>query len=115
MAKGKGFSGMGMGGGANMQQLMRQAQKMQEDMQRKQEELQNSEFTGSAGGGMVRATVSGTRELKSIQIQPECVDPDDVEMLQDLIVAAVKEAMSQASAAGEREMGSLTGGFGLGF
>ena len=112
MAKGGGFPGMG---GANMQQLMRQAQKMQADMQRSQEELQAKEFTADAGGGMVSATVSGSRELKSLMINPACVDPDDVEMLQDLVCAAVNEAMRKASEETERVMGRITGGMNFGF
>ncbi|MBQ6426215.1 MAG: YbaB/EbfC family nucleoid-associated protein [Clostridia bacterium] len=111
MAKGGGFPGMG---GANMQQLMRQAQKMQADMQRSQEELQAREFSADAGGGMVSATVTGGRELKSITINPACVDPDDVEMLQDLVCAAVNEAMRKASEEAERVMGKITG-MNLGF
>ena len=110
MAKG-GFPGMG---GANMQQLMRQAQKMQQDMQRTQAELETREFTANAGGGMVTAVVSGTRELKSLVIAPDCVDPDDVEMLQDLVLAAVNAALREASETTEREMGKLTGGLNLG-
>ena len=112
MAKGGGFPGMG---GANMQQLMRQAQKMQADMQRSQEELQAKEFTADAGGGMVSATVSGSRELKSLTINPACVDPDDVEMLQDLVCAAINEAMRKASEEKERVMGKITGGMNFGF
>ena len=110
MAKGGGFPGMG---GANMQQLMRQAQKMQADMQRSQEELQAKEFTADAGGGMVSATVSGSRELKSLTINPACVDPDDVEMLQDLLVAAFNEALRKVSSEKQSAMGGLTGGFGF--
>ena len=111
MAKG-GFPGMG---GANMQQLMKQAQKMQQDMQRTQEELQSREFTATAGGGMVTAVVTGARELKTLSISPECVDPDDVEMLQDLVTAAVNEALRSAAETTEREMSRITGGMGLGF
>ena len=109
MAKG----GFPMGG--NMQQLMRQAQKMQQDLQKKQEELNASTFTAQAGGGMVTATVYGTKELKSIELNPAAVDPDDIEMLQDLIVAGVNAAIRAASEAVEREMGKLTGGMPLGF
>ena len=111
MAKG-GFPGMG---GANMQKLMKQAQKMQQDMQRTQEELQSREFTATAGGGMVTAVVTGARELKTLSISPECVDPDDVEMLQDLVTAAVNEALRSAAETTEREMSRITGGMGLGF
>ena len=111
MARG-GFPNMG---GANMQQLMRQAQKMQQDMQRTQEELQSREFTATAGGGMVTAVVTGARELNTLSISPECVDPDDVEMLQDLVTAAVNEALRSAAETTEREMSRITGGMGLGF
>ena len=110
MAKG-GFPGMG---GANMQQLMRQAQKMQQDMLRKQEELQSREFTSTSGGGMVTATVTGAKELANLTISPDCVDPDDVEMLQDLVLAAVNGALHEALETTEREMGKLTGGMNLG-
>jgi DNA-binding YbaB/EbfC family protein len=85
MAKG-GFPGMG---GMNMQQMMKQAQKMQQDMARMQEDLGARELTAQAGGGVVKATVYGRKELKSVEIDPACVDPEDVEMLQDLITAAV--------------------------
>lgn len=110
MAKG-GFPRMG---GANMQQLMRQAQKMQQDMLRKQEELQSREFTFTSGGGMVTATVTGAKELTNLTISPDCVDPDDVEMLQDLVLAAVNGALHEALETTEREMGKLTGGMNLG-
>lgn len=111
MAKG-GFPGMG---GVNMQQMMKQAQKMQQDMARMQEELGNRELTAQAGGGMVKATVYGRKELKSIEIDPACVDPEDVEMLQDLITAAVNEALRMADDMMQAEMGKLTGGLNLGF
>lgn len=114
MARG-GYPGMGGMGGANIQQLMKQAQKMQSDMQRAQEELQSREFTATAGGGMVTATVLGTKELKSLVIDPACVDPDDVEMLQDLVISAVNGAVRSASETAESEMGKLTGGMNLGF
>lgn len=110
MAKG----GFPMGGG-NMQQLMRQAQKMQQDLQKKQAELNEATFTAQAGGGMVTVTVYGTKEAKSIELNPAVVDPDDIEMLQDLIVAGVNAAIKEASEAVEREMGKLTGGMNLGF
>ena len=114
MAKG-GFPGMGGMGGANIQQLMKQAQKMQADMQRTQEELQTRTFTASSGGGMVTATVTGAKELQSLVIDPACVDPDDVEMLQDLVISAVNEAVRTATQTAESEMGKLTGGMNLGF
>jgi nucleoid-associated protein EbfC len=108
-----GFPGA-MGGG-NMQQLMRQAQKMQQDMTRIQQEIGEREFTASVGGGVVSATVLGTKELKSVTIDPSCVDPDDVEMLQDLIISAVNEAMRNAEETMNTEMNKVTGGMKLGF
>ena len=104
----------GFGGGANMQQLMRQAQKLQEQMTKAQEELDEREYSAQAGGGMVSVTVTGKRELKSLEIKPECVDPDDVEMLQDMILAAVNEAMRTADAEAANNMARLTGGMNLG-
>ena len=107
------FGGFGGGfGGGNMQQLMRQAQKLQDQMAKTQEDLENREYTAQAGGGMVTVVVSGKRELKSINIKPECVDPDDVDMLQDLILAAVNEAIRNGEQAREAEMGKLTPGMG---
>ena len=115
MAKGFNSRGMGgMGGGMNMN-MIKQAQKMQQDMQKMQAELETKEYTAQAGGGVVSATVSGKHELRSITIDPEAVDPDDVEMLQDLIVAAVNEAMRTASADAASAMGQITGGLGLPF
>lgn len=102
-------------GGGNMQQLMRQAQKMQQDLARKQQELNEATFTKSVGGGMVEVTVYGTKQVKSITINPACVDPDDVEMLQDLIVAGVNAAITEATETTERELGKLTGGLNMGF
>lgn len=97
----------GFGGGANMQQLMRQAQKLQEQMTKTQEELDAREYSAQAGGGMVSVVVTGKRELKSIEIKPECVDPEDVEMLQDMILAAVNEALRTGESTREAEMGKL--------
>ena len=115
MAKGFGSRGMGgLGGGINMN-MIKQSQKMQQDMQKMQAELETKEYTAQAGGGVVSATVSGKHELRSITIDPEAVDPDDVEMLQDLIVAAVNEAMRTASADAASAMGQITGGLGLPF
>lgn len=88
---------------------------MQQDMQRMQEELQAREFTATVGGGVVKATAYGSKTLKSIEIDPSCVDPDDVEMLQDLVLSAVNEAIRMADEAVNSEMGRLTGGMGLGF
>ena len=110
MARG-GFPNM-MGGG-NMQQLARQAQKMQQDMQRAQEELLQKTFTASAGGGVVTATVSGAKVLTELSIAPDCVDPDDVETLQDLVMAAVNEALRAAGDAMEQELGKMTGGLSM--
>jgi DNA-binding YbaB/EbfC family protein len=110
MARG-GFPGM-MGGG-NMQNLARQAQKLQQQMTKMQEELETREYEASAGGGMVTVKVSGKKELISIEIKPEAVDPDDVEMLQDLVLAAVNEALRTASDTTEREMSKLTGGLNM--
>ena len=112
MAKGFNSRGLGgMGGGMNMN-MIKQAQKMQQDMMKMQQELQEQE---AAGGGVVTATVNGKHELKNLEIDPEAVDPDDVEMLQDLIVAAVNEAMRSADNDASSSMQKLTGGLGLPF
>ena len=110
MARG-GFPGMM--GGANMQQLARQAQKLQQQMTEAQEELDAREFEATSGGGMVTAKVNGKRELLALTIKPEAVDPDDVEMLEDMVMAAVNEALRTAAETVEREMGKLTGGMGM--
>lgn len=102
----------GFGGGANMQQLMRQAQKLQEQMAKAQEDIDEREFSAQAGGGMVSVTVSGKRELKNIEINPECVDPDDVEMLQDMVKAAVNEALRIAEETRANELSRLAPGMG---
>ena len=102
-------------GGMNMQQMMMKAQKMQQEIQRKQQELYASEFTATAGGGMVTVTVLGDKTVQSIKIDPACVDPDDVEMLEDLIVAGVNAAIKEANDTVEREMGKITGGMNFGF
>ncbi|MDR2504619.1 MAG: YbaB/EbfC family nucleoid-associated protein [Oscillospiraceae bacterium] len=109
MAKHGGFPGGGIPGG-NMQALMKQAQKMQQQMLDKQEELDARTYEATAGGGAVNVTVSGKRELVSIKIKPEAVDPEDVEMLEDLIIAAVNEALRQGEAARENEMNKIGGG-----
>ncbi len=117
MAKGfnRGMGGMGGLGGANMNNMIRQAQKMQQDMLKAQEELEGKSYEASAGGGVVSAVVSGKKELTGVTIDPEAVDPDDVEMLQDLIVAAVNEAMRKANEDAASQMSKLTGGLGLPF
>lgn len=113
MAKG-GFRGGPMGGGMNQAAMLKQAQKMQQEMLRMQEEMQAKTYTAASGGGMVRATVNGSHELVSLEIKPEAVDPDDVEMLQDMVVAAVNEAMRTADADASANMSKLTGGLNLG-
>lgn len=104
--------GMGKGPG-NMQSMIKQAQKMQEDMQKAQAELEVQEFSATSGGGAVKATVSGKKEITSLTISPEAVDPEDVEMLQDLIISAVNEAMRQVETASEEQMNSITGGMNI--
>lgn len=94
-------------GGPNMQQLMRQAQKMQDQMLKAQEELDEKVYEASAGGGMVSCKVSGKRELTELNIKPEAVDPDDVEMLQDMIMAAVNEALREGEKVREETMGRM--------
>lgn len=113
MARRGGFPGM-MGGG-NMQQLARQAQMLQQQISQLQENLDKREFEATADGGMVRAKVNGERELLELEIKPEAVDPEDVDMLQDMIMAAVNEALKTAHETVENEMGKLTGGMGGGF
>ena len=114
MAKG-GFRGMPGGmGGMNQAQMMRQAQKMQQDLLRMQEEQERMTYTAKAGGGMVIASVNGKHEIVSLEINPEAVDPDDVEMLQDMIIAAVNEAMRTADAEAANNMSRITGGMNLG-
>ena len=102
----------GFGGGANMQQLMRQAQKMQQQMQEAQEQLDVAEYEASAGGGMVTVKVTGKRELTAITIDPQVVDPDDIDMLQDLILAAVNEALRKGEEARESAMNRMAPGMG---
>ena len=111
MAKG-GFP-RGMGGGANMNQMLKQAQKMQEQMLKMQEEMEAKTYEATAGGGAVKVTVDGKRELLDVTISPEVVDPDDVEMLQDLIVAAVNEALRKVEAESTAQLGSITGGINI--
>lgn len=111
MAKG-GYRGP-MGGGMNMN-MIKQAQKMQQDMLKMQEEMEAKEYEATSGGGMVTARVNGKHELVSLTVNPEAVDPDDVEMLQDMVVAAVNEAMRKAEAEASQSMAKLTGGLNLG-
>lgn len=112
MAKRGGFPGGGMPG--NMANLMKQAQKMQRQMEEQAKELETKEFTATAGGGAVKVTVSGKREVLSVELQEEVVDPEDIEMLQDLVVAAVNEALRQVDEANSSVMSKLTGGLGGG-
>ena len=113
MAKGGYRGGMPMGG-MNQMQMMKQAQKMQQDLMKMQEEMQSKEYEATAGGGVVTAAVNGQKELLRISIDPEAVDPEDVEMLQDMVVAAVNEAMRKADAESAANMSKLTGGLNLG-
>lgn len=112
MAKRGGFPG-GMPG--NMSNLMKQAQKMQRQMEENQKELEAAEFTAKAGGGAVEVTVTGKKQLTKITLAQEVVDPDDVEMLEDLIMVAVNEAIKMAEEAGANMMNKMTGGLGGGF
>ncbi len=111
MAKGK-FSPMGMGGG-NMNQMIKQAQKMQQDMLKAQEELENLNVEASSGGGAVIITANAKKEIISVKIKPEVVDPDDVEMLEDLIVSAINEVNRKADEESNNLMGKITGSLNL--
>ncbi|HEX2903263.1 MAG TPA: YbaB/EbfC family nucleoid-associated protein [Jatrophihabitans sp.] len=102
------------GGQPNMQQLMKQAQKMQRDLAAAQAELAEARVEGSAGGGLVTATVTGNGELLAVRIDPKVVDPEDVDTLQDLVITAVRNATSQAGELAADKMGPLTGGLGGG-
>ena len=114
MAKRGGFPG-GMGMPGNMNNLMKQAQKMQRQMEEGQKELEAKEFTAKAGGGAVEVTVTGKKEVTKVQLSEEVVDPDDIEMLQDLIMAATNEALRMAEEANNELVGKMTGGLGGGF
>lgn len=114
MAKKGGFPG-GMPGGLNMNNLLKQAQKMQQDMQKAQEELENKEFEASVGGGAVVVKINGKKELTEVTIKPEVVDPDDVEMLQDLIMSAVNQAIRDVEDLHKNQMSKFTGGMNLPF
>jgi len=112
MAKRGGFPGGGMPG--NMSNLMKQAQRMQRQMEESQKELEVKEFTAAAGGGAVEVTVTGKKEIVKVKLSEEVVDPDDIEMLEDLIMAATNEALRQADEANAEAMNKMTGGLGLG-
>ena len=113
MGKG-GFKGGAYGGGMNMN-MMKQAQKMQQDLIKMQSEMEDKEYSATSGGGVVTATVNGKKELVSVKIQPDAVDAEDVEMLEDLIVAAVNEAIRKAEGSMNQGMSKLTGGLNLPF
>ena len=113
MAKRGGFPGGGMPG--SMNNLMKQAQRMQRQMEEGQKELETKEFTAKAGGGDVEVTVTGKKEITKVKLSEEAVDPDDIEMLEDLIVAAANEALRQADEANTELMSKMTGGLGGGF
>ena len=112
MAKRGGFPGGGMPG--NMSNLMKQAQRMQRQMEESAKELESKEFTAAAGGGAVEVTVTGKKEVSKVKLDPEAVDLDDVEMLEDLIMAATNEALRKADEASAANMAKLTGGLGGG-
>lgn len=100
-------------GGGNMNQMLKQAQKMQEDMATLQADLEAREYTATSGGGMVEVTVDGKHSIKSLKINPDIVDPDDVEMIEDLVTVAVNEAIANAAKTAEEEMGAITGGLNI--
>ena len=100
--------------GPSMNEMIRQAQKMQEDMQTKQAELDERTYDVSAGGGVVKVKINGKKEILNIEISPEIVDPDDIETLQDIVVAAVNEAIKKVDSTNEAEMNKITGGMGMG-
>ncbi len=112
MAKRGGFPGGGMPG--NMSNLMKQAQRMQRQMEEGQKELETKEFTAKSGGGAVEVTVTGKREVTKVKLSEEVVDPEDVEMLEDLVMAATNEALRMAEEANTEAMNKMTGGLGLG-
>ena len=112
MAKRGGYPGGMMGMPGNMNNLMKQAQRMQRQMEESQKELETKECTAKAGGGAVEVTVTGKKEITKVKLSQEVVDPDDVEMLEDLVMAAANEALKMAEAANSEMMGKMTGGLG---
>lgn len=112
MAKRGGFPGGGIPG--NMNNLMKQAQRMQRQMEESQKELETKEFTAKAGGGAVEVTVTGKKEVTKVKLSEEVVDPEDIEMLEDLVMAATNEALRMADDANNEIMGKMAGGLGLG-
>ena len=107
------FNGMGGGMMPNMNNMLKQAQKMQAEMEKMQAEMEETKYDATAGGGAVAFTVSGKKELLEVKISPEACDPDDVEMLQDLIIVAVNDAMKKADEASASQMGKITGGMNI--
>lgn len=107
-----GFPGGGMGG-MDLSKMMKQAQKMQEDLAKAQEDLLNKTVEGTAGGGVVTVTCNGHREVTAVKIKPEAVDPDDVETLEDLVLAAVRDGQTKAAALAQQQLGGITGGLNL--
>lgn len=101
------------GGGANMNNMMKQVKKMQEEMEKAQNDIEETEFESTSGGGVVSATVNGKKEIVAIKIDPDVIDPEDSEMLEDLIVAAINDAMKKANDYTENTMGKLTGGLNI--
>ncbi len=110
-----GMGGMGMGGmgGMDLGKMMKQAQKMQEDLAKAQESLQGQTVEGTAGGGVVSITCNGHREVTAVKIKPEAVDPDDIETLEDLVLAAVRDAQTKAAALAQTQLGGIAGGLNL--
>lgn len=103
----------GAGGAQNMNQMIRQAQKMQDQITELQEDIEARDFTATAGGGAVEVTLTGKKTIKSLTLKPEIVDPEDIEMLQDLIISAINEAVNNIESTTENEMGKITGGVSL--
>ena len=113
MGKYKGFSGAGMNQKQNMNSVIKKAQKIQEEMERVQQETENEEVEATSGGGAVKVVVTGKKELVSIKIDPDAVDPDDVETLEDMIIAAVNESITKADELMTERMGAITGGLNI--
>ncbi len=113
MGKYKGFSGAGMNTNKNMSSVVKRAQQMQEQMEKAQAEIESKEVTATAGGGMVTVVASGSKEIKSIKINPDVVDPDDVETLEDLVLVAVNDAIKQAEELMAEGMSAITGGLNI--
>ena len=113
MGKYKGFAGSGMNQKQNMNSVIKQAQKMQEEMERVQQETEEEQVEATSGGGAVKVVVNGKKELVSIKLDPDAVDPDDVETLEDLILAAVNEGVKKAEEIMSERMGAITGGLNI--